>query len=175
MVEGMYQADGTIHVRFGGDESVVTFIPDKYVEQGGGKFVVFVPWGKKPASDCEVEVKVDGLVARSVGQECVPLHVSNGLTAQEACGDEKETMVHRAFDGQEYRDQMACDSAEKKAEDTSESGDAARGATPYNDFIPRLLEAAVKAIKVTVLVSHQEGQLTLKEVVVPAIPTKSAT
>ena len=70
MAEGMYQADGTIHVRFGRTSSVVTFIPDKYVEQGGSKFVVFVPWegdgqksnangdgkGKARKSDCEVEI-----------------------------------------------------------------------------------------------------------------------
>ena len=149
MAEGMYQADGTIHVRFGRTSSVVTFIPDKYVEQDGSKFVVFVPWGKTPESDCEVEV--DGLVARPVGQNGVPLHISNGLMAQEAGGDENE------------------------AEGTSESGHAANRATPYNDLIPGLLEAAVKPIKVTVLVSHQEGQLTLEEVVVPAIPAKPAT
>ena len=172
MAEGMYQADGTIHVRFGGDESVVTFIPGQYVEQGGSKFVVFVPWGMTPKGDCEVEV--DGLVASACGSKGVELHVSNGLMTQEA-GSAKKTMVHRAFDGEEYRAQKACGSAEKEAESTPQSGDATNRATPYNDLTSRLLEAAVNAIKVTVLVSHQERQLTLEEVIVPAIPTKSAT
>ena len=150
MAEGMYQADGTIHVRFGGTSSVVTFIPDKYVEQGGSKFVVFVPWGKVPKRNCEVEI--DGLVVRACGSKGVELHVSSGLIAQEAGGSD-----------------------ENEAEGTSESGHAANRATPYNDLIPGLLEAAVKPIKVTVLVSHQEGQLTLEEAIIPAIPAKPAT
>ena len=41
-----YRADGTIHVRLNakGKTEIVTFTPEKCVEQGGGKFVVFVPW-----------------------------------------------------------------------------------------------------------------------------------
>ena len=133
MAEGMYQADGTIHVRFGGDESVVTFIPEKYVEQGGSRFVVFVPWegdgqksnangdgkGKARKSDCEVEI--DGLVAKACGSKGVPLHVEN------------------------------------------------------RRLVRLYLEAAVRAIKVTVLVSHGHRKLKLEEVVVPAIPAKPAT
>lgn len=40
-----YRADGTICVRFGGsaEDETVTFIPDRYVEHNGSKFVVFVP------------------------------------------------------------------------------------------------------------------------------------
>ena len=40
-----YEADGTVHVRYGscGEVDSVTFIPLKYVEQSGSKFVVFVP------------------------------------------------------------------------------------------------------------------------------------
>ena len=44
-----YEADGTIHVRYGsrGRVKSVTFIPLKYVEQSGSKFVVFVPRGSQ--------------------------------------------------------------------------------------------------------------------------------
>ena len=48
MAERKYEADGTIHVCYGRCEKVeaVTFIPHQYVEQGAGKFAVFVPRGE---------------------------------------------------------------------------------------------------------------------------------
>ena len=45
-----YHADGTICMHFGdGGNKRVTFIPDRYVEQGGCQFVVFVP----QADECQ--------------------------------------------------------------------------------------------------------------------------
>ena len=128
-----YQADGTIHVRL--NDGPVTFIPDKYVEQGGCKFVVFVPWCPKLPEDTAStsnasesqstrEVEIDGLVVKTRGRrnlaEGVVLSADKGLTA-------------------------------------------------------RLLEAAVKGIKVTVLVSRDGRKLRLSEVIVPAIPTKQSS
>ena len=53
--EGKYQADGTIHVRYGscGNVKSVTFIPLQYVEQNGSKFAVFVPWDESAPSGQE--------------------------------------------------------------------------------------------------------------------------
>ena len=53
--EGKYQADGTIHVRYGscGNVKSVTFIPLQYVEQSGSKFAVFVPWNESAPSGQE--------------------------------------------------------------------------------------------------------------------------
>lgn len=43
----LYQADGTIHVNAsvsGGEKiNTVTFIPDRFIEQNGSKFIVFLP------------------------------------------------------------------------------------------------------------------------------------
>ena len=43
----IYEADGTVHVRYGSGDGVrsVTFIPHQHVKQSGSKFVVFVPRG----------------------------------------------------------------------------------------------------------------------------------
>lgn len=53
--EGKYQADGTIHVRYGSSGNVksVTFIPLQYVEQSGSKFAVFVPCDESAPSGQE--------------------------------------------------------------------------------------------------------------------------
>lgn len=112
--DAKYQADGTIHVRIGGNENAVTFIPDRYVEQGGCKFVIFVPCRQDGKSDGEK----DGLVKKA----CGPKGASKGVPLRDP-------------------NKLAC----------------------------RLLEVAVKATKVTVVVSQE---LELQEVVVPAIPTK---
>ena len=111
-----YQADGTIHVRFGGEKHVVTFIPDKYVEQGGDKFIVFTPQCPPSGVGCCPVVKV-----------CRP------------------------------------DGAPKGVEFTVEK-------RKFETLV--LVAAAVKATKVTVLVSKG---LELEEIIVPAIPAKSAT
>ena len=49
---GKYEADGTIHVRYGscGNVKSVTFVPLQYAKQGGSKFVVFVPWNDSESS-----------------------------------------------------------------------------------------------------------------------------
>lgn len=112
--DAKYQADGTIHVHFGSSESGVTFIPDQHVEQGGCKFVAFVPWRQDGESDSDR----DGLVKKA----CGPKGASKGVPLRDP-------------------NKLAC----------------------------RLLEVAVKATKVTVVVSQE---LELQEVVVPAIPTK---
>lgn len=56
-----YQADGTVSVRFGGTRGkVVTFTPAQHIEQGGSKFVVFVPsldGGKQPRKGLVVKAK----------------------------------------------------------------------------------------------------------------------
>ena len=76
MAERKYEADGTIHVRYGKCEKVeaVTFIPHQYVEQGAGKFVVFVPQGECMGT-CKAHkslvVKAGGLgVAKGVKLFC---------------------------------------------------------------------------------------------------------
>ena len=54
MADGDYEADGTIHVRYGRCEKInaVMFIPHQYVEQDGSKFAVFVPHDDS-ASSCQ--------------------------------------------------------------------------------------------------------------------------
>ena len=52
-----YQANGTIHVRFGGSKYVVTFTPDQYFEQGGRKFIVFAPPRPPSNTSCKLVAK----------------------------------------------------------------------------------------------------------------------
>ena len=68
-----YQADGTIQVQvpFGADK-LVTFIPDRYVEQNDSKFVVFLP-------QCQA-----ASTAHVVNGKEVPLRLDEGLADEEA-------------------------------------------------------------------------------------------
>ena len=66
--EGKYQADGTIHVRYGSSGNVksVTFIPLQYVEQSGSKFAVLVPCDESAPSGRESTGPADwGLVVKA--------------------------------------------------------------------------------------------------------------
>ena len=109
-----YRADGTIHVRLDatGKTKDITFVPEKSFEQGGGKFVIFVPW---PEAEEQTREGSLGLVVRGK-------HVRLDLLP-------------------------------------GKSGE-------------RLLQVAVRGLKVTVLVSSASGGTPkLEEVVIPAIPT----
>ena len=118
-----YEADGTIHVRYGsGGEAesapalAVTFIPRQHVEQSGSKFVVFVPRNvprepRENLAQTAVAVEVSGS-----GVDLGPAHFGDPL-------------LHAP-----------------------------------------LLHAAAQRIKVTVVVSRSNGNLTLEEIVFPAIP-----
>ena len=124
----IYEADGTVHVRYGSGDGVrsVTFIPHQYVEQkqSGSKFVVFVPRGF--------------FDRRGV---FVPRDAHEGDVAEEAI-----------------------------AVEVSRSG-VDLGPANFGD---PLLHAAARSTKVTVVVSRSSGNLTLEEIVLPAVP-KPAT
>lgn len=64
---GKYEADGTIHVRYGscGTVKSATFVPLQYTKQGGSKFVVFVPWNDSESSRQEITGRAEkSLVVR---------------------------------------------------------------------------------------------------------------
>lgn len=124
--DDVYEADGTIHVRYGSSGKVksVTFIPFRYVEQSGSKFVVFVPRDESASANQERSCKIrKSLTVKASGLD----------------GAAKGVKLVRA----------------------AKFGDP-------------LLHAAVRGIKVTVVVSCSNKGLALKEIVVPTVP-KPAT
>ena len=130
-----YRADGTIHVRLDatGKAKAIMFIPEKSFEQGGGKFVVFVPCAEAK------EGTRDGLVVRG---------------------------KHIWLDLLPGQPPTAADQGASPAPTPNTAPSACR--EPGEP----LLQAAVRGLKVTVLVSSASGGTPkLEEVVIPAIPT----